>query len=604
MRLLAATAWGLTAALLAGAIVGVPLSLRRWRPPSRAKRQSLDDRLRQAGASVSVSQLVLGSLAVGGATLALLGALTGSLFVGLVPAVAVASLPATYFGRRRVRTLGAVQAAWPDALRDVLASVAAGRSLQQAIRSVAEHGPEPLREPFRRVSDHARMAGLGAALELAKHDLADPVSDRVLEVIALADETGGATVRVVLDDLVASITKDLEVAEQVETDGLEMRLNARAVVALPWLVLVALTAGRGPFRDFYRSGAGVMTIGIGLLASGAGFLIVSRLGRAPVEPRVLAPAGGAVNATVVVAATCFAIALGAAARLVVTPTRRLAPRVRPYVLSAAGAAPRRVAGVSAVPARAPVGTMRGVFGPPVQALAGRIGRLLESRSDAHLELRLAQAGLVDVSADEHRVRQVLQGAAAAVAGGLVGAVVLRAPVGAFVVAVGSGLWGVTRARAAVDRAISRRATAIRLELPTINQLLALHVRAGAGPMQAVQRVVARGHGVVVEELAAVLQHARAGGRESEAFRTAAARTPEPTAARTYELFAVAAERGADLAEGLLALGDQLREVRREEVRRQAVRRRAAMLVPTIGILAPVMLLFIAAPLPTIVLGHH
>jgi hypothetical protein len=33
-----------------------------------------------------------------------------------------------------------------------------------------------------------------------------------------------------------------------------------------------------------------------------------------------------------------------------------------------------------------------------------------------------------------------------------------------------------------------------------------------------------------------------------------------------------------------------------------VRRRAAMLVPTIAVLAPVMLLFIAAPLPTIVFG--
>ena len=91
---------------------------------------------------------------------------------------------------------------------------------------------------------------------------------------------------------------------------------------------------------------------------------------------------------------------------------------------------------------------------------------------------------------------------------------------------------------------------------------------------------------------------------TDAFRSIALATPEPSAARTYELFAVAVERGADLAEGLLALGDQLREARREEIRKQAVRRRAAMLLPTIGILAPIMLLFIAAPLPSIVLGHH
>ena len=59
----------------------------------------------------------------------------------------------------------------------------------------------------------------------------------------------------------------------------------------------------------------------------------------------------------------------------------------------------------------------------------------------------------------------------------------------------------------------------------------------------------------------------------------------------------------DLGEGLLALSADLRDARREQVHKDAVKRRATMLVPTIAILAPVMLLFIAAPLPSIVLGH-
>jgi tight adherence protein C len=306
----------------------------------------------------------------------------------------------------------------------------------------------------------------------------------------------------------------------------------------------------------------------------------------------------------VLAACCIATAVVCAARLLVPPTARLAPRVRPYVVASRSALGRpanvRDLEVDATPG----GSLAKVFGPPFVAATRRVGRLVESRSDAHLELRLAQAGLAGVSVDEHRVRQASQGAVAAVLGGGAAAVVLRAPIGTLAVAVGAGFWGVTRARAAVDRAIAQRAERIRLELPTVNQLLALHVRTGAGPMQAVQRVVARGHGVVVDELATALRRARGGGRESDAFRSIATVTPEPSAARTYELFAVAVERGADLAEGLLALGDQLRETRREELRKTAVRRRAAMLLPTIGILAPIMLLFIAAPLPSIVLGHR
>jgi hypothetical protein len=38
------------------------------------------------------------------------------------------------------------------------------------------------------------------------------------------------------------------------------------------------------------------------------------------------------------------------------------------------------------------------------------------------------------------------------------------------------------------------------------------------------------------------------------------------------------------------------------MRRSATRRRAAMLVPIIGILAPVMLLFVGAPLPQVIFG--
>ena len=109
-------------------------------------------------------------------------------------------------------------------------------------------------------------SGPAPALEIVKEELADPTSDRVLEVLILAHERGGAIVRTILEDLVDATTKDLKLLEELETEGLEMRINARAVVVLPWLVLVALTARPGAFRDFYRSGGGVVTL---LLGAGA-----------------------------------------------------------------------------------------------------------------------------------------------------------------------------------------------------------------------------------------------------------------------------------------------------------------------------------------------
>ena len=127
---------------------------------------------------------------------------------------------------------------------------------------------------------------------------------------------------------------------------------------------------------------------------------------------------------------------------------------------------------------------------------------------------------------------------------------------------------------------------IRLELYTVNQLLAMQVRTGSGAMQAVQRIVERGRGAVVEELADVLTWTRSGLGEADAFRRAAELTPEPSAARTYQLLAAGVERGVDLGGGLLALSSDIRDARREQMHKDAVRRRAAMLVPTIAILAP------------------
>lgn len=221
---------------------------------------------------------------------------------------------------------------------------------------------------------------------------------------------------------------------------------------------------------------------------------------------------------------------------------------------------------------------------------------------AGVAARLRAAGLDERDADEYRMRQLAQAGAFAVGGVVLGGVVLRSPVLTIVLAVGGAAVGVTRGPARLARMAHARRVRIRLELVTVDQVLAIHVRAGAGPVQAVTRVVERGHGVVVEELRAVLASIRAGRGEAEAFRHAARSTPEPHAARTYRLFALAAEQGADLGTALRALSDDLRDVRRDELRREATRRRAAMLVPTIAVLAPVMLLFVIAPLPSLVLG--
>jgi tight adherence protein B len=285
MTLLAALAVGAFCVLLAGHLVGQPVGFRRW-TRSGGGQASARSWLAQAGVAVSPTQFVLGSLGVAVAVFAVTWFVTGTVLVALVPAAAAATLPRAYFGRRRAARLRELQSAWPDGLRDVGASLAAGRSLAHALQTLAETGPAPLRDAFAQFPGRARMLGPVAALEVVKAELADPTSDRVIEVLILAQERGGPIVARILDDLVFATTKDVKVLEEVESEGLEMKLNARAVLVMPWLVLVALTIRDGAFRDFYSSAAGFVVVLVGAALCAIGAWWIGRLGRAHEERRV------------------------------------------------------------------------------------------------------------------------------------------------------------------------------------------------------------------------------------------------------------------------------------------------------------------------------
>jgi tight adherence protein C len=307
------------------------------------------------------------------------------------------------------------------------------------------------------------------------------------------------------------------------------------------------------------------------------------------------------NIVSLLAAGAIGTGVAGVARLLRTPSPRLAARVRPYAVATRSALGHVAEPVAAGTANA---TLPSLFGPALRSAAARVSGAIDSRGDEQLARLLRQAALGDTTPARYRAQQLSNAAAFAVGAAIVAAITLKTPL--IVLAAGGAgfVYGASHTCSRLERALAARAARIRLELYTVNQLLAMQVRTGSGAMQAVQRVVARGRGVVVDELNDVLTWTRSGLGEAEAFRRAAELTPEPSAARTYQLLAAGVERGVDLGGGLLALSTDIRDARREQMHKDAVRRRAAMLLPTIAILAPIMLLFIAAPLPSIVLGHH
>ena len=303
----------------------------------------------------------------------------------------------------------------------------------------------------------------------------------------------------------------------------------------------------------------------------------------------------ALGPVVVLASLCTALAGGLIVRSVAPPPRRLRGRVRPY--TAPGTAP---------PARpAHQGSFASIFGPMVRDVANRVGGWLDRTGSEVTLVRLKQAGWFDGVAESEMIMayRLLQlralGVSLVLALGL-GQVLAVSPL-LRALLLGLGLMvGSSRTRGRLNRAVEERRELMKIEIYTVNQLLAMRVRAGGGVMQAVSATTSRGSGEVIGELEEALRLHRAGWAGPDAFRRIAELTPEPFCSRTYRLLASAEERGADLAEALLSLSEDVRETRRESIKRTATKRRAAMLVPTIALLAPVLILFVAAPLPYLI----
>ncbi len=303
--------------------------------------------------------------------------------------------------------------------------------------------------------------------------------------------------------------------------------------------------------------------------------------------------------------TTFAVSV---AWLIVRPYRNLAGRVRPYstVARVRLTRPVDVRGVAHDGPTFGDGTIKRLFGPMLDKILTSFGRLLATSNTERLALRLRQAGLYPDLGEAERVQEFRVRS-------LVRSVAWSAGLGAFGLLVSGSLYmvvfaalgflaGVLTARARIDKAVAERSERLRGELYTINQLIAMRTRVGGGVVDAIRHVVIRGHGALIDELAEILRLHENGISLTAALNRAAELTPESEAARTYTVLATAQERGADLGEALFDLSKDLRAARREELQREASRRRLLMVIPIVVILAPIVLLFIGAPIPQIIFG--
>ena len=190
-------------------------------------------------------------------------------------------------GRARKRQLEFAEV-WPEAVDNLASAVRAGLSLPDALAGLGGRGPEPLREAFNAFALDYQVTGrFGECLDRLKERLADPVGDRVVEGLRIAREVGGGELGRLLRNLSGYLRDDARTRSELEARQAWAVNGARLAVAAPWAVLLLMSLQSDAITR-YRSGIGVAILVFGAVVCVVAYRVMMRIGRLPVERRILA----------------------------------------------------------------------------------------------------------------------------------------------------------------------------------------------------------------------------------------------------------------------------------------------------------------------------
>ena len=277
---------------LAGAGLLLILSPLLWpatRRPAASQRRlavAVEQRLARAGfEAVSPAVFVLVSLVLGAAAGSLVLALTSLAAAAAVVAVVAGLAPWTIAGMRAASRARTARTLWPEAVDHLVAAVRAGMPLPEAVAELGRLGPERLRPGFVRFEQEWRRAGtVGPALDAAKAHFADPVADRLLEVLRMAREVGGTELPSVLRDLAAHLRQDLALRGEVEARQGWVTNAGKLGLAAPWVVL-GLLATRPEAAAAYATPDGTLLIAGAAVVTVAAYRVMLAIGRLPEDRR-------------------------------------------------------------------------------------------------------------------------------------------------------------------------------------------------------------------------------------------------------------------------------------------------------------------------------
>lgn len=204
---------------------------------SLPRAHQLDRLLLQADLHWTVSNLILGCVALGSGVFWAMTALLHQPFVlGALAGGTLAWLPLAYVQRRRSRRLARLERQLPDALDLLARALRAGHAFGAGLQMIGDEMAEPIASEFRLVHDEVNF---GVSLEQALGNLSvrAPITDlRYFVVAVLIQRDSGGNLTEVLTNLSRLIRQRLKLFWHVRVLSAEGRMSAWLLSLLPFAI--------------------------------------------------------------------------------------------------------------------------------------------------------------------------------------------------------------------------------------------------------------------------------------------------------------------------------------------------------------------------------
>jgi tight adherence protein B len=202
----------------------------------------------------------------------------GSFFLGLLGMIVGGSLPVGWLYMKAKRRERLFEDQLPDVLVALAATLKAGHSFRQALKTVADEGRPPASKELNRVLTEAR---LGRPMEAALAEMAERVGSKnfefVITSVTIQRQVGGSLAGLI--DMVAdTVRARQQFARKIKGLTAMGRASAYVLIALPFVMAIGITLiNPGYMHPLYFTSTGHTLIILGIVMMAFGTFVMRRI---------------------------------------------------------------------------------------------------------------------------------------------------------------------------------------------------------------------------------------------------------------------------------------------------------------------------------------